>query len=61
MPGVYPEVRAALDRTIEELDALLQGITDDQLHALVNQTSKTAAHARHRIDVIDQARQRPRR
>lgn len=61
MPGAYPQVRATLDRTIEELDAQLQGITDDQLHALVNQTSRAAAHARLRIDQIDQARQRPRR
>ncbi len=59
MPGVYPQVRAVLDRTIEELDALLQGITDDQLHRLVNLTSKDAATARLRIDQIDQARQRP--
>lgn len=61
MPGTYPNVRAALTRQVEELDALLSSITDDQLHNLVNQASKAAAQARARIDTIDAATQRGRR
>lgn len=57
MPPVYPQVRAALEQAVRQLDRELGSITDDQLHNLVNLTSRQAAHALHRLDQIDAARQ----
>lgn len=60
MAGTYPELRALLEFFVESADDHLAGITDDQLHNLVNQSSKTAAQAKVRIDVIDAATARGR-
>lgn len=53
MGHVYPQIRAILETTVQELDAELRSVGDDQLHNLVNLTSRQAAQALHRLDQID--------